>query len=1094
MANWTNLSKPSESPFRNQDGRFGDPSDALPFGSCMVDSQFRLCWASDGALAIFRGSELLIGRDFGEIARLVWPEPFATEAIGRFRHTLATGQPYRPLIATDDWSNGDVFEFRQGFQHGTIERLAFPDGQFGVIWQFSNEMKLRRSEAARRDAEARYLELFNAIEQGFCTLELAFDDNQRPVDYRFLEVSPSFEAQTGIADAAGRWMRELSPDQDQHWFDLYGRVAITGESVRFEQYSTPLNRWWSVFAFRTGDPSLRQVAVLFHDITERKRVESELRASEDRFRLLDSLGEATRSVADPYEVMAIATRMLGEHLRTSRCNYADVEPDSNRFTVRGDWCARGLVSIAGRYDLQAFGPRVKEGLQMGRVLVLRDVDKELVGQDVEIFHRLNIRAFVCWPLVREGRLHALMAVNDAEPRDWTDIEVATVREVCERSWAYIERVRSEAALRQSEERFRQLADSMPQIVWTARADGAVDYFNRRWFEYTGQPTDSANGDHGSELMPDIENIRRTLDAWTDSIRTGRPYEAEYRLRRGDGEYRWHLGRAVPVRDESGNIVRWFGTNTDIHDQKRAAELLAQATAVAERNAAELEALIEAMPHAVYFGDENGITRCNQLALAMLGASSLEDLQSRIGELGRKFNVSYRDQPERLVEPENLPFARALRGELASLDTWVKKNDGGGPVCIQGTAAPVFEDGRIVGAVAVNTDITDRVRAEDSLRQLAADLSEAGHRKDEFLATLAHELRNPLAPMRFSLELLKIPGVDAAMVRQTRDVMERQLGQLVRLVDDLLDVSRVTTGKVTLRRERVAVQAVIDSAVETSRPLFEQFGHALRIHLPTESVFIEADPTRLSQVLTNLLNNAAKYTPSAGVVEVSAVAEANEMVVRVTDNGVGISSEMLPKVFDLFTQVGRSIDRSQGGLGIGLSLVRKLVEMHDGTVTAESAGLGEGSTFTVRLPLANGSTAHAIDTAARVGNHQSTLAYRILVVDDNVDAAKSLALLFTIGGHETYTAHDGPAAIEAAGRVRPDVVFLDIGLPGMNGYEVAEKLRKDEGLPRPFLVALTGWGSDVDRKRSREAGFDFHLVKPAEADQVADILSRIRVQR
>ncbi len=374
------------------------------------------------------------------------------------------------------------------------------------------------------------------------------------------------------------------------------------------------------------------------------------------------------------------------------------------------------------------------------------------------------------------------------------------------------------------------------------------------------------------------------------------------------------------------------------------------------------------------------------------------------------------------------------------------------------------------------------------------LKEQDKRKDEFLATLAHELRNPLAPVRNGLQIFRMTPLANPALDQVREMMERQVTHLVHLVDDLLDVSRVTSGKIVLKMERVELGAVVAAAVETSRPLVEAAGHTLTVELPAAPVTVTADPHRLAQVLTNLINNSAKYTPAGGAIRVRAGRDGADAVLSVHDTGVGLPAEMLPKIFDMFTQVGGSLERSQGGLGIGLTLVRKLAEMHGGTVTAESPGAGQGSTFTVRLPLSRGEGPGIRGednppSSSPLTPDPSPL--KVLVVDDNVDGAESLAMLLTIGGHTAKTAHTGPAGLAAVKAFRPDVVFLDIGLPGMNGYEVAKHIRDDPALgARVALVALTGWGTDDDRQRATAAGFDHHLTKPAEAERVTALLAKL----
>ena len=434
------------------------------------------------------------------------------------------------------------------------------------------------------------------------------------------------------------------------------------------------------------------------------------------------------------------------------------------------------------------------------------------------------------------------------------------------------------------------------------------------------------------------------------------------------------------------------------------------------------------------------------------------------------------------------WERALRFVFETKKPWSIEFGYAGPGGVRQYATRLVPEfgpsGEAEFVLGVTQDVTDRKRAEEALKN-------ADRRKDEFLATLAHELRNPLAPLRTGLQVLNI-SQDAAVAADTRKMMDRQLSHMVRLIDDLLDVSRITSDKLTLRKEWVLLQAIAETAVEASRPFIEASGHALKLALPDEPVWLAADPTRLAQVVSNLLTNAAKYTPEGGCIELAAVREGGEVIVRVTDTGLGIPPEMLAEVFEMFTQVNRTLDRSQGGLGIGLALVKRLVELHGGTITAESPGLGEGSTFTVRLPLVE---AYAGGTEPRT-TPEATPAQspvsgrRVLVVDDNVDGAESLARVLQICGHETRTAHSGPEALDAARPFKPEVVFLDIGLPGMNGYEVAKRLRGEPSLSGAVLVALTGWGSEDNKRQSREAGFDFHLTKPVEVTAIESILARV----
>ncbi len=393
-------------------------------------------------------------------------------------------------------------------------------------------------------------------------------------------------------------------------------------------------------------------------------------------------------------------------------------------------------------------------------------------------------------------------------------------------------------------------------------------------------------------------------------------------------------------------------------------------------------------------------------------------------------------------------------------------------------------------LALAVDLAHRAAVAIENTQLYQALRETDRRKDEFLATLAHELRNPLAPVRNALQILKMPRVDAQTVERSREMMERQVQHLVRLVDDLLDVSRVMRGKIELRRERVELATVVARAVETVQPLVDAQGHQLNVRIASDSLLLEADPVRLAQVVGNLLTNAAKYTEPNGRIWLTAERDGETAVLRVRDNGIGIAPHMLPRIFELFVQVDHASTKAQGGLGIGLTLVKNLVEMHNGIVQARSEGLGQGCEFVVRLPLA----VQAIHqdhgpVAGPLAYHIPPLSgKRLLVVDDNQDAADSLAMLLRLQGHEVRVAYSGMAALEMTKTYTPDVVFMDIGMPGMDGYEAARRIREQPGLGKTVLAALTGWGQQEDRRRTAEAGFNHHLVKPPEPHLLESLLA------
>jgi PAS domain S-box-containing protein len=384
-----------------------------------------------------------------------------------------------------------------------------------------------------------------------------------------------------------------------------------------------------------------------------------------------------------------------------------------------------------------------------------------------------------------------------------------------------------------------------------------------------------------------------------------------------------------------------------------------------------------------------------------------------------------------------------------------------------------------------SDITQRLVAEQDMRRLNEELAQSNRRKTEFLATLAHELRNPLAPLSNGLHLMRMASTKPELLEKTRQMMERQVQHMVHLVDDLLDVARISTGKVELRRRRMDLKEVVATAVETSASLVDAGGHALSVELPPQPLPMDADPTRIAQVVSNLLNNAAKYTPEGGRISLRVWAEGQEAVLSVTDTGIGIEPDAISKVFEMFAQVPSNAGKPQGGLGIGLSLVQSLVALHGGSVSASSPGSGKGSTFTVRLPLAAAAEADAGVRQPVEGGKPDQL--HVLVVDDNTDAAESLGVLLDIEGHAAHIAHTGAEALQVAQSQALDVVFLDIGLPDMSGYDVARRLRLLPGMQKTLLVALTGWGTQDDRQRTRDAGFDRHLTKPAELLAVEELL-------
>jgi PAS domain S-box-containing protein len=526
----------------------------------------------------------------------------------------------------------------------------------------------------------------------------------------------------------------------------------------------------------------------------------------------------------------------------------------------------------------------------------------------------------------------------------------------------------------------------------------------------------------------------------------------------------------PIKDEDGNIIGASKIARDISERKRAEESL-------HGEKARLHATLTGIGDAVIVTDtESRITMMNPVAEALTGWKE-ESVGRPLEEVFRILN----EQTRRTVDS---PVSRVMReGTVVGLanHTLLVAKDGS-EIPIDDSAAPIKDtQGRLTGVVLVFRDVTERRRAEETLLQ-------ADRRKDEFLATLAHELRNPLAPIRNSIELLRRAHGNADLIGQASRIMERQVGLMVRLVDDLLDISRITQGKVQLRKERVELAAVVQSPVEECRPLIEGQSHELTVSLPPDPIYLEADPTRLGQAFANLLRNAAKYTDKGGRIWLTAERQGGEVAVSVRDTGIGIAAEHLSHIFEMFSQVTPALDRTQGGLGIGLALVKGLVKLHGGSVEARSSGIGLGSEFTVRLPTVEAPVRASSKPEDKGEKFPSRKKCRVLIADDLQDSVESLAIMLQMAGHDIQTAHDGLAAVQAAATFRPDVALLDIGMPKMNGYQAARHIREQEWGKNMVLVALTGWGQEEDKRRATEAGFDHHLTKPVAPSALEKLLA------
>jgi PAS domain S-box-containing protein len=560
---------------------------------------------------------------------------------------------------------------------------------------------------------------------------------------------------------------------------------------------------------------------------------------------------------------------------------------------------------------------------------------------------------------------------------------------------------------------------------------------------------------------------------------------------GDTPPRWWDAWVRPILDDGGRVRALVAVSRDMTASREADALSRQAAAalaVAAEENAKLRAFFEQGANfAALMRSDGDVIEVNLAAVA-LARFEMSDI------IGRKFwECGWWNRSALVSERVKAGLALAASGGRFQEELCYFMADGSERI-VDLTLAPVLNaDGVTLFVAATGTDITERKLAAERLRQISADFSEADRRKTEFLVTLAHELRNPLAPISNGLDAMRLCADRPEVVARTRAMMARQVDQLSHLVDDLLDIARISSGKVDLKKLDVDLAAILGVAIETSVPLMEASGHTFTLAVSPEPMRLFADPTRIIQAISNLLNNAAKYTPRGGVISLTTVREGDEAVISIADNGVGIAEAQIENVFTMFSQVGMSIERSQGGLGIGLSLVRQLVGLHGGTVSASSVGLDEGSVFTIRLPLA--AAGQDLPPAhAHAGASPEEASLTLLIADDNVDAANSMSEVMSMLGHQCSVAYDGAQALAMAREIRPDAVFLDIGMPVLNGYETALAIRATAGIERTVLIALTGWGGTDERAKSSAAGFDHHITKPASLDSLMALVGAIAAKK
>jgi PAS domain S-box-containing protein len=970
----------------------------------------------------------------------------------------------------------------------------------GVVLIFRDVTEQRRKEQAIRQSEARKGAILNTALDSIITMDhegnvVEFNPAaEKTFGYRREQILGQELCQFIIPPA----LRERHRQGLQHYLAtgegpaLNSRLEVSG--LRADGTEFPLEL--ALTQISTEGPPL--FTAYLRDLTEQKRVQ-ELR----NLRLaVTSALNAGPSVTDGVKGVL---RAVCDNLGWDLGLYWTVRGEADALVCQASWHRSDTTVMEFETISCQHTFRTGEGLP-GRVWEtntpawILDIGKDANFPRLDSARKYGLHSAFACPIGVANRKLGVIEFFSRHMREADAGLLETMGTVAGNIAQFIERRQAEEELRQSEQELADFFENATVGLHWVGAHGTILRANQAELDMLGYRREEYVGRRIADFHVDenvICDILRRLKAGEELD------EYPARLRCKDGSIKDVLiDSSVLFRD--GEFVHTRCFTRDVTQRKRSdrtARFLADASA-ALAIIGDLDSTLQKVASLAvpYFADwatvdlveTDGTLR--RVAVAHAETAKVQLAQN----LRRRFppdataahgvwNIVRTGQPEiiRQITAELLLQTIQNEEHLQIIQELGLKSYIGVPLKVRGKTLGVLtfisaESGHLYDDtdLAVAKDLADRTAIAIQNAQLYEELREADQRKDEFLATLAHELRNPLAPIRNGLQVLNLAGSQADNAVEARSMMQRQLNQMVRLVDDLLDVSRITRNKLELKKQRVELAAVVQSAVETSRPLIEQIGHEFSVTLPAAPVCLDADATRLAQVFSNLLNNSAKYTEPGGCIRLIAEIAGNEVVVRVQDNGLGIPPEALPRLFQMFSQVDRNMERAQGGLGIGLTLVRRLVKMHGGTVEARSEGPGKGSEFTVRLPvMTKEPVSHP--TAATGGSPAAAIKHRVLVVDDNYDSAISMGMMLRLMGNEIRTAHDGLAAIEAAAEFLPDIILLDIGLPKLNGYDACRRIRELPSAAGIMVVALTGWGQEEDRRRSAEAGFDHHLVKPVE---------------
>jgi PAS domain S-box-containing protein len=993
------------------------------------------------------------------------------------------------------------------------------------------------------NANERSRALLDTIPDGLCIVSMIYDEAGKPIDYVIVEANPAFAEHTGLQEAIGKSVREAAPDIEPFWIETYGRIATTGEPERFEHQSEALGRWFEVYASRFGDPANHEVAILFRDISERRAAQRALAAATRRIDAGLMAGEVATYTWD-----VRSDRLWGDK------NFARL------FGVLTDEHDSAPLSEFFSAIHPDDAPHVRQALNA-------TLER---GAPYEVEYRVgHEESSLRWVLVR-GRIVERDA--SGEPLVWSGVLMDIT-----------DRKHIELALRESEERFRNMADHAPVMVWISEADGSCNYLSRSWYEFTGHSPETGLGFGWLDTVHPEDRDAAHAGFLTANDRR-ESFSLEHRLRRSDGEYRWVIDSARPRFGPDGEFLGYIGSVLDITDRKEAEQQI-------RASQETFRQLVENSPFGVYVVDADfrlavvsaGAQKVFENVRPLIGRDFAEVLRviwpepaatgfialfrqtlasgrpyhspgtverradvdttdaydwkierirmpdGRYGVVCHFYDLSERQRLEKALRAsernfrtlaENLPqlawmtdasgwifwynrrwfeytgttleemqgwgwqkvhhpdhvqrvvdrFRRYIEDGMPWEDTFPLRSKAGEYRWFLSRAFPIRnEQNQIVRWFGTNTDITE--------------LREMDERKDRFLAVLSHELRNPLAAVRMVVQMLQNSGELPSSAANAISIVDRQTTQLVRLVDDLLEISRITRDSFELQRQTIDLEWILQSTLEAAGAFTESHSIELKFRNTAGEMLVEADPVRLVQVFSNLVGNACKYSDPGSTVDVIIERDDAQAIVRVRDTGAGIPADQTDKVFEMFAQIDPERDRKAGGLGIGLALTRGIVQLHGGTIDAHSQGEGKGSEFTVRLPLARSRTADKAAAPEAAHNVAGTRRLRVLAVDDNPDVLLVLASLLRGAGHDVLTAAGGDAALALGAAQQPDAALLDIGLPGMDGYELARQIRAAPWGESMTLIALTGWGQERDKAFATDAGFDTHLIKPASIEAI-----------